>query len=66
MTPPTAPAAPIEPVGVYAPERAFGRGFACSVRNLLNRGLGVTDKRGAAWQKSRKTECKWLIKVSLS
>ncbi len=62
----TPPAAPIEPIGIYVPERALGRGFAGSVRNLLNRGLGVTDKRGAAWQKSRKIECKWLIKVSLS
>ncbi|WP_027579722.1 hypothetical protein [Bradyrhizobium sp. Ai1a-2] len=70
MTLPTAPAAPIEPIGVYAKERIFGRssggGLAGSVRNLLNRGLAVTDKRGAAWQESRKIECKWLIKVSLS
>jgi hypothetical protein len=57
MTQRTAPAAPIELISVYATVRP---------RNPLNRGLAVTDKRGAAWQKTRKTECKWLIKVSLS
>ena len=69
MTPRMAPAAPIEPTGVYATEPALVVALdlaSAAVRNLLNRGLGVTDKRGAAWQKSRKIECKWLIEVSLS
>jgi hypothetical protein len=58
--------APIEPIGVNAAVRALDRGLARAVRNLLNRGLGVTDKRGAAWLKSRRIECKWLFEVSLS